>query len=139
MENYKFEFNNKTYELLEDNFDYFANDEEYPVNGIEREQIISLLNEAENISFDLEYYDKPCEKCLAGKKEKVKFFKFLEYHFFIFTKEGNYIISNISKEFKNTSATQLLKLGKVDNSFIASIAVCENCGSYSIEIDQCEV
>jgi hypothetical protein len=120
MQDYKFEFNNRTYELLEDNYDYFDND-------------------AEEVKFDLEYYDTPCDKCLAGKKEKAKIFRFLEYHFFIFTKEGNYVISNISKEFKNTSTTQLFKLGKVDNSFIVSIAVCENCGSYSIEIEQCEV
>lgn len=139
MQNYKFEFNNRTYELLEENYDYFANDEEYPVNGIEKDQIIALINEADEVNFDLEYYDNPCDKCLAGKKEKAKVFKFLECHFFMFTKEGNYVISNISKEFKNTSATQLFKLGKVDNSFIVSIAVCENCGSYSIEIDQCEV
>jgi len=139
MKSYKFEFNNKSYELKEDNFEYFANDEEYPVEGVEKDEIIALLNEAEDVNFDLEYYDCPCEECHAGKQEKAKFFKFLEYHFFIFAKEGKYIISNISKEYKDTTTTQLFKLGKIDNSFIVSIAVCENCGTYSIEIEQCEV
>lgn len=139
MGKYEFEFNDRTYELLEDNFDYFANDEEYPVIGIDKNQIIALLNETEEINFDIEYYDKPCEKCKSGKTEKAKFFKFIECHFFIFTKDSNYIISNLSKEFKNTSVTHLFNSGKIDNSFIVSIAICENCGSYSIEIEQCEV
>lgn len=139
MKYYKFQFNNKTYELKEDNLDYFANDEVQPVEGIDRDLIFALLSEADEVNFDIEYYDNPCENCYAGKKEKAKFFKFLEYHFFIFTKKGEYIVSNISNEFKNTTASQLFKLGKADNSFIVSIAVCENCGNYSIEIDQCDI
>lgn len=139
MKNYKFQFNDKTYELKEDNLDYFANDEVQPVEGIDRDLIFALLSEADEVNFDIEYYDNPCENCYAGKKEKAKFFKFLEYHFFIFTKKGEYIVSNISNEFKNTTASQLFKLGKADNSFIVSIAVCENCGNYSIEIDQCDI
>ncbi|MFL0245765.1 DUF3785 family protein [Candidatus Clostridium stratigraminis] len=139
MENFKFELNDKTYELKEDNLEYFANDEEQPVKGFDRDLIFSLLNETDDVVFDIEYYDNSCENCHVDKKEKVKAYRFLEYHFFIFTKKGEYIISNISNEFKNTSATQLFKLGKIDNSFIVSIAVCEDCGNYSIEIDQCDI
>ncbi|MFL0267058.1 DUF3785 family protein [Candidatus Clostridium radicumherbarum] len=139
MKSYKFQFNDKTYELKEDNLDYIANDEAQPVEGIDRDLIFALLNETDEVNFDVEYYDNPCENCFAGKKEKAKFFRFLEYHFFIFTNKGEYIISNISNEFKNTTASQLFKSNKADNSFIVSIAVCENCGHYSIEIDQCDI
>ncbi|MEL7564111.1 MAG: DUF3785 family protein [Dehalobacterium sp.] len=34
---------------------------------------------------------------------------------------------------------KLLNKGEVDNSYIASVAVCIFCGDYSIEINQCEV
>lgn len=139
MKAYKFTFKDKSYELTEENLDYFANDEENPVEGIDGEVILSLLNEAEEVQFDIEYYDNPCDKCRAGKAEKSKVFRFLEYHFFIFSKNGSYVLSNISKEFKSTSATQLFNSGKIENSYIVSIAVCENCGTYFIEIDQCEV
>lgn len=139
MESYKFTYKDREYELSDSNLDYFANDEDISVSGIDTEKVIQLLRDAEEVSFDLEYYDSACDKCLAGKAEKAKAFKFLEYHFFIFTKGGNYVTSTISKEFKTTSATQLFKLGRADNSYIVSIAVCESCGSYFIEIEQCEI
>lgn len=138
MEFYKFTKDEKSFELGEGNFDYFLNDEEKPVSGIEREEVIRLINEADEVSFSLEYYDRPCGKCLKGKAEKEKYFRFLEYHFFIFTKEGNYVTSNISKD-RNESFTRMFSKGIVDDSYIVSIMVCENCGNYSIEIEQCEI
>jgi hypothetical protein len=138
MEKFNFTNEDKNYELGEDNLDYLLNDEEKPVNGIEADEIIRLLNEAEDVSFTLEYYDKPCGNCLKGKAEKEKYFKFLEYHFFIFTKEGSYITSNISKDRKE-SFTRLLNNGNVDDSYIVSVMVCENCSNYAIEIEQCEI
>ncbi len=139
MNNYKFNFNGKTYELSLDKFDYLLNDEENEVTGIDREGILTLLNESPEVDFDLEYYSVPCEICLSGKEEKKKYFNFLEYHFTIFTKENEYVMSNISKEFENTSFTELEALGKIDNSFIVIIMVCESCGTYSIEINQCDI
>lgn len=139
MIEYKFVYNEKEYGLGDDNCSYVMNDEEHPVAGIDRQEILELLNGTDSADFAVEYYDQPCENCLAGKKEKEKFFKFLEYHFFIFTKQGKYIISNISKEYGDTSFNKLLKKGAVDNSYIVSIIVCVECGDYSIEIEQCEV
>ena len=138
MEVYKFTKDEKSFELGEDNLDYLLNDEEKPVSGIESNEMIRLLNEAENVGFSLEYYDKPCGKCLKGKAEKEKYFKFLEYHFFLFTKEGRYVTSNISKD-RSESFTRLFNNGIVDDSYIVSVMVCENCGNYSIEIEQCEI
>lgn len=139
METYKFAFNDKTYELGEDNCDYFLNDETDPVTGIDKTDIITLLNEGEEIDFDLEYYDQPCENCKAGTGEKKKAFEFLEYHFYIYTKNKEYVISTISKEYKNTSFNRLHNTGKVDDSYIVSVMVCMNCGNYAVEIEQCEV
>lgn len=139
MESYKFVFNDKTYELNENNRDYFLNDEEIPVSGVEIPDVLELLRQGEEVNFSLEYYDQPCSKCLAGKEEKEKYFKFLEYHFYIFTKDGKYIMSNLSKEYNHTSFTRLQREDKVDDSYIVSVTVCINCGNYSIEIEQCEI
>lgn len=141
MENYKFVFNDKTYELGIDEGNCLINDEEYPVVGIECSDILELLNQQEEVNFDIEHYEQPCQNCHAGvgTEEKIRYFKFLEYHFYIFTKESKYIISSISKEYQNTSFNRLLKRGKVDNSYYVSVMVCVNCGDYSIEIEQCDV
>lgn len=139
MNKYSFNYDNKEYELHEGNCSYMINDEEHPVSGIEKSDIIELLCQQEMVDFDIEYYDQPCEKCLAKEEEKDKYFKFLEYHFYIFAKKGRYIISNISKEYQDTSFNKLLKKGIVDNSYIVSVIVCFKCGEFSIEIEQCEV
>ena len=49
------------------------------------------------------------------------------------------VISSIDKEYEGLSYNRLERAGKVDNSYIVSINVCKNCGSYSIEIEQLEV
>ncbi|MBU5483196.1 DUF3785 domain-containing protein [Clostridium sp. MSJ-11] len=140
MDSYKFIYKDKAYELSKDNCDYiFLSDEENEITGIELSDILELLNGCMKVSFDSAYYSQPCEKCLYGKEEKLKYFNFLEYHFYIFTKDNKYVISSISKEYEDTSFSQLLKLGKIDNSFIVMIMVCENCGAYAIEIEQCDI
>lgn len=139
MESYKFVFEDKEYILGKDNLDYFIVDEEHPVAGIDESLILSLMNQGDEINFDVEYYDLPCENCNAGKGDKARIFKFLEYHFYIFTKNGEYVISSISKEYENTSYNKLLRTKKADNSYIASIMVCVSCGNYSIEIEECDV
>jgi len=139
MAEYKFVYNGKEYRLVEDNCSYVLNDEENPVEGIGKSDILELLNRSESVEFGIEYYDEPCENCQARKKDKEKFFEFLEYHFFIFAKKSRYIISSISKEYESSSLTKLLKQGVVDNSYIVSIIVCVECGDYSIEVEQCEI
>lgn len=136
---YKFTYEDTLYELNENNFADFVNDEEKPVKGITRDHILNLLNEHEDIYFELAYFDQACQKCFAGREEKAKYFKFLEYYFYIFTKNGEYVISSISKEYENTSFNKLLKEKKVDDSYIVSILVCTNCKEYSIVIEQCEI
>lgn len=139
MDNYKFVFNERTYELSLDNCNELLNDEECPVVGLTNSEIFTLLNQWEEVKFDIEYYEEFCPNCKAGKAEKAEFYKFLEYHFYIFAKDCEYVMSSISKEYKKTSYNRLLKRGKVDNSYIVSIIICENCGDYFIEIEQCEI
>lgn len=136
---YKFNFKEKDYELTTENCEYFLNDEESEVKGIDLGKILELLSQCENVDFSQEYYDVPCESCKTGTEEKAKQFDFLEYHFYIFTKDGNYVSSSISKDYEANSYGKLVRLGKFNNSYIVSVIVCKYCGSYSIEIEQCEM
>lgn len=139
MESYSFIYQEKNYKLDEGNCKELINDEEKPVKGIRVSEILQLLNDYDGADFEVEYYDQPCEICRTGKAEKAKYFSFLEYRFFIYTKNGAYVISNISKDYENTSYNKLLKKKEVDNSYIVSVVVCIHCGDYFIEISQCEV
>ena len=139
MSNYELNYNEKKYLLNEDNCSGLINDEEKPVKGITVDSILNMLNEAYDVDFDIEYYQEACPECLAGVKEKQKFFGFLEYHFYILTKKGEYVISDISKEYKGLSFNKLSRQGKVDDSYIVSIIICEKCQDYIIQIENCVI
>ena len=68
-----------------------------------------------------------------------KFFAFLGYNFYIYTKNGEFVISSIDKEYEGLSFNRLQKAGKVDNSYIVLVNVCKHCGSYSVEIEEFEI
>ena len=139
MTEYKFTYEDIEYVLNEKNCSELINDEEKPVKGITVENILSMLKESESTDFDIEYYQEACPECLAGVKEKQKFFGFFEYHFYIFTKKGEYVISDISKEYEGLSFNKLSRQGKVDDSYIVSIIICEKCQDYIIQIENCLV
>ena len=139
MSSYKFNYEDKEYILSEQNCSDLINDDEKPVSGITTSDIIEILNKAENVDFDIEYYQEACPECLAGVKEKQKFFGFLEYHFYILTKDGEYVISDISKDYKGLSFNKLSRQGKVDDSYIVSIIICEKCQDYIIQIENCVI
>jgi hypothetical protein len=139
MESYTFIFDDKEYELGINSNGELMNDEDHPVSGIDISDVLALLSQGEEVQFDIVHYDQPCPNCLAGKAEKEKYFKFLEYHFYIYTKDGQYVTSNISKDTEGTSFNTMLKKKKVDNSYIVSVIACVNCGDYSIEIEQCDI
>ena len=79
------------------------------------------------------------EKPVDGVKEKQKFFAFLEYHFYIYTKDQKFIISDIQKEYEGQSFNKLLRANKVDDSYIVSLIICKNCGDTLIQIENCVV
>ena len=139
MSLYKFNYEDKEYILSKQNCSDLINDDEKPVSGITESDIIEILNKAENVDFDIEYYQEACPECLAGVKEKQKFFGFLEYHFYIFTKDGKYVISDISNDYKGLSFNKLSRANKVDDSYIVSIIVCEKCQDYIIQIENCVI
>lgn len=139
MSIYKFIYENEEYLLSEDNCSGLINDDEKPVKGIEVLDILDILTTSEDVQFDIEYYQEACPECLAGVKEKQKFFGFLEYHFYIFTKNGEYVISDISNEYNGLSFNKLCKQNKADDSYIVSVIVCEKCRDYIIQIENCIV
>ena len=139
MNNYKLKFREKEYELSKNNCSGLINDEEKPVSNIDLDEVLRLLNQDENIDFDLEYYQEACPECLAGVKEKQKFFGFLEYHFYIFSKDGKYVISDIDKEYEGLSFNKLSRAGKVYDSYIVSVIVCDHCLDYIVQIENCIV
>lgn len=136
MSTYKFSYDNKEFELMEENCDYINNEE---VEDLDISTVIELLNNCEEVNFDVEYYDSSCEQCKDNRKEETKFFEFLEYHFYVFTKNNKFILSSISKEYENTTFTTLMKEKKIDNSYIISVIVCRKCGVWAIEVEQCEM
>lgn len=137
---FKFTFEEKEYILSDENFDGLVNDEEKPIANIDKNIILDLLNNSsEEIMFDEEYYMEACPKCLAGVKEKEKFFPFLEYHFYIYTKNGQYVISTIDKDYKGKSFNKLSRANLVDDSYIVSIIICKHCKEYIIQIENCIV
>jgi hypothetical protein len=136
MSSYKFCNEGKEFELKEENCDYINNEE---VENLQISTVLELLNKGEEVDFAVEYYDTCCDECKFNRKDDTKFFQFLEYHFYIFTKNNNYILSSISEEYKNTSFGSLIKEKKVDNSYIVSVLVCKNCGTWTIEVEQCDM
>lgn len=139
MSKYIFKCDEKEYCIESDKCDELINDEEKPVEGFDVEEAFRLLNESDEIEFMSEYYQEACPACLDGVKEKQKFFKFFEAHYYIFTKDGKYIISDVDKAYKGQSFNKLSASGKVDDSYIVSFIICANCMDYIIQIENCEV
>lgn len=139
MKEYTFNFEDKTYVLKEENCSELFNDEERPVSGIEVSDVLELLDQQQTIDFDVSYYKRPCQVCLAKREEEEEYFRFLEYYFYIFSKDGKYVMSNLSEEYKEMSVNKLFKKGKIDASYVVTIIVCIECGDYSIQIEQCDI
>lgn len=137
MKSFKFKHNDEEFILSEDNLSYIEADE---IEDFNIEKVLEILTETkEKVQFDYEYYADNCEECNNGDTIDKKYYRFLEYHFYVFTKEGKYIMSNISNDFENTTYSRLAKNGSIDESYIVSIIVCESCRSFTIEVEQCDM
>ena len=117
---YKFTFEGREYKLNEENLDYFVNDEENPIKNINLDKVLEKWQIAIGI-LQREHFDMPCGECKEGVSEKKKFFAFLGYNFYIYTKNGEFVISSIDKEYEGLSFNRLQKAGKVDNSYIVLV------------------
>ena len=124
---FTFKYYEKEYILNNDNLEYFENDEVNPLDDINEEKVIEILNNAENVEFSKAYFDLPCSKCKAGVEEKKKFFDFLELNFYIYAKDRKFVISTLDKKYEGLSYNKLQKSGKVNQSYIVIIDVCKNC------------
>ena len=136
---FKFKYNEKEYILNEQNLEYFVNDEVNPIMDVNEEKIIEILNNSDKVDFSKAYFDLPCENCKTGLEEKMKFFDFLGFNFYIYAKDRKYVVSTLDREYEGMSFNRLQKSGKVNESYIVIINVCKHCGSYSIEIEEFEV
>ena len=136
---YKFKFDEKEYILGEDNLEYFANDENEELEGIDGEKILELLSNSDEVEFQNAYYESCCSNCKAGKEEKKKVFDFLEFYFNAYGKNNKFITSSIDNEYDKKSFTRLNRERIVDKSYLVTVIVCKNCGTYSIEIEEFEL
>ena len=135
--NYKFICDEKEYILTEENCEGIFFDDENEVTGLSLDTILGALNEGEEVNFSNEYYAGICS--CDGQEQINKSYRYLEYHFYVYTKNNQYVLNTLSEEYKSTSFNKLFSLGKIDNSYIVNVTVCPNCGTYSIEVDQCDV
>lgn len=135
MATYTFTNESKEIVLSTDKCSYFVNDEERPIEGIDIGSILELLNGSELVEFHREYYDVACESCHSNRREGGKYYDYLEFHFYLFSKDSNFVMSSLSESYKDTTLPRLLKEGIVDGSYIVSINVCDRCGVYSIDIE----
>lgn len=134
---YKLIYDNKEYILTKENCEGIFFDGENEITGLSLDIILNALNEGEEVNFSNEYYSG---KCSCNTQEEMnKSYRYLEYHFYIYTKNNEYVINTISDEYKNTSFNKLFNLGKVDDSYIVSVIICPNCGMYSVSVEQCTV
>lgn len=134
---YKFVYNDKEYILTTENCEGLFFDDENEVRGLSVDIILGALNDGEEVNFSKEYY---AGKCACNTQEEInKSYRYLEYHFYIYTKNKEYIINTLSEEYKNTSFNKLFSVGKIDDSYIVNVTVCPNCGTYSIDVEQCTV
>ena len=136
---YKFKFDEKEYILEEDNLEYFANDENEELKGIDEEKVLELLSNSDEVEFQKAYYETCCSNCKDGKEEKKKVFDFLEFYFYAYGKNNNYVTSSIDANYDKKSFTRLSREGIVDKSYIVTVIVCKNCGTYAIEIEEFEL
>ncbi|BCZ49166.1 hypothetical protein psyc5s11_52330 [Clostridium gelidum] len=134
---YKFIYDEKEYILTEENCEGIFFDEENEVTGLSLDTILSALKEGIDVNFSNEYYAGICS---CETQEQInKSYRYLEYHFYVYTKNKEYVLNTLGEEYKSTSFNTLFSLGKIDDSYIVNVTVCPNCGTYSIEVDQCEV
>lgn len=132
---YTFTYNQKEYTLVPDKCSFFMNDEETPIEGIDVSGIINEMAQSDMVAFDKEYYDQACEACHRNRQEGAKYFEFLEFHFYLFSKEQRYVMSSLSDAYEYKTLPDLLNEGTVDGSYIVSINVCPICGDYTVDLE----
>ena len=134
---YKFVHDSKEYILAEENCEGIFFNDQNEITGLSVDIILSALNDGEEVNFSNEYYSG---KCSCNTQDQInKSYRYLEYHFYVYTKNNEYVLNTLGEEYKTTSFNRLFSLSKIDDSYIVNVTVCPNCSTYSIEVDQCDV
>ena len=132
---YVVKYGDQSFEIEEGQCSYCVNDEENPIEGVDPGLILGELAQSDKVYFQKEYYDQGCEVCGKNRKEGAKYYDFLEYHFYLYSKAGKYVMSSLSAEYDHKILPDLLKNGTIDGSYIVSVNVCEQCGDYTIDME----
>ncbi|MDF1617692.1 DUF3785 family protein [Petrocella sp. FN5] len=135
MSSYEWVYEDKKIILESEKCSMFLNDEDNPISGVTVEEILELLKESERVESSMAYYDQGCEVCHKNKSDTSHSYRFLEFHFYLFAKEGKYVMSSLSKSYEDKTLPRLLNEGTVNGTYIASINICENCGDYTIDLE----
>lgn len=133
----KFLANDKEYILDKEHFGELLNDDENPIKNIDEDYILNLL-EGKELDFEKAYYNYSCVSCKSEKQGKSKAYQFFEYHFYLYTKDGEVVSSSFETE-EGDSYAKMERERKLDNSYIVSVIVCAECGYFEIEIEQFEI
>ena len=132
---YTVKYEDKSFELEADQCSYFINDEENPIEGVDPELILGEMAQSDKVHFQKQYYDECCEVCEKNRKEGAKNFDYLEVHFYLFSKEGKYVMSSLSVDYEKKNLPALLKSGTIDGGYLVNVNVCEQCGDYTIDME----
>lgn len=132
---YAFEYNGRSYNLEAKACEGFFNDEEYPIQGAGVETVLEALLGSDRAYFEMVYYDLACDSCHANRREDSKVFGYLESHFYLFAKNGKYVMNSLDPSYREQSFNKLEKEGLVNQSYLVSINVCPSCGAYAMDLE----
>ena len=128
-------YEGQRFELEADKCSYFVNDEETPIEGVNPELILAEMAQSDEVYFEKVYFVESCEVCQENRKEGAKNYGYLEAHFYLFSKEGRYVMSSLSSNYEKKALPALLKSGEVDGGYLVSVNVCDHCGDYTIDME----
>lgn len=137
MESYTFSYDQKAYTLSEENCLGIFMDESITLEITEND-VLKMLGSSSEPLFYTEYFKDPCEECGSGESQHKGVYEYLEYHFYVYVKDGKLVGSNISNEFGDTGLKTLERKGLVDTVYIAGVIVCKKCGHFMIDLELCD-
>ncbi len=125
--------------LSEEKCQGIFNDEILPINELTFTTVMSWMKNLDSADFELEYYEDDCEVCPTKARGKKRLVPYLEGHFYVFTKLGNVVTTSIEPSFEMGSYDALILKGEVDQSYIMSVIVCPDCGSFQLSLEQVDM
>lgn len=125
--------------LNEDKCQGIFNDEIMPISALTFSAVMTWMKNLDSADFELEYYEDDCEVCPPKARGKKRLVPYLEGHFYVFTKQGSVVTTSIEPSFEMGSYDALILKGEVDQSYIMSVIVCPDCGSFQLSLEQVDM